>query len=152
MTPTGIRTAVVTEKVAWVRQMTANIRKLPIRTYGEFVGDPRNPAAAESYLRRGLESLLDLGRHVLARGCGVAATDYKDVAEQLAKQGVIGREEGQILRMMAGYRNRLVHLYHEISFEELYNICTSELEDVERVSEAILKWLRDNPDRIDTTI
>jgi len=30
--------------------------------------DPRNVASAESYLRRGLEALLDLGRHLLAKG------------------------------------------------------------------------------------
>ncbi|SHF59745.1 Protein of unknown function DUF86 [Caldanaerobius fijiensis DSM 17918] len=37
---------------------------------------------------------------------------------------------------MAGYRNRMVHMYHMISEEELYDIITTELGDIkEFVSE-----------------
>ena len=32
---------------------------------------------------------------------------------------------------MAGYRNRMVHFYKEISAEELYDILLNELKDIE---------------------
>ncbi|MBW1790257.1 MAG: DUF86 domain-containing protein [Deltaproteobacteria bacterium] len=152
MTPTGIRTAVVTEKASWVREMIEGIRGLPLDSYDDFLSDPRNAAAAESYLRRGLEGLLDMGRHVLAKGFGIAVTAYKDVAEQLTRQGVISPEDGRVLRLMAGYRNRLVHFYHEISLVELHDICSRELADMERICDAVLKWLRENPHRMDPSI
>jgi uncharacterized protein YutE (UPF0331/DUF86 family) len=50
---------------------------------------------------------------------------------------------------MAGYRNRLVHFYDEVSVEELYEICTEGLDDIERVTVALERWLRDHPERID---
>jgi len=50
---------------------------------------------------------------------------------------------------MAGYRNRMVHFYHEISERELYGIATTELGDVDRVLGAILDWLRNHPEMLD---
>ena len=59
MTPGMIRAEVVLEKAAWIRRMLAELRRLPLANLEEFVADHRNPAAAESYLRRALEGLLD---------------------------------------------------------------------------------------------
>ena len=46
------------------------------------------------------------------------------------------------MRKIAGYRNRMVHFYQEISIQELYEICTKDLIDVETLSLSILKWVR----------
>jgi len=50
-----IRTAIVAERVAWVRKMLEATRNLPLGSYEQFQEDPRTPAAAESHLRRALE-------------------------------------------------------------------------------------------------
>jgi hypothetical protein len=36
-----------------------------------------------------------------------------------------------------------------VSVEELYEICTEGLDDIERVTAALERWLRDHPERID---
>lgn len=56
------------------------------------------------------------------------------------------------MRNMAGYRNRMVHFYDEIGMEELYQICTNDLSDIEKICDAFVRWLRDNPDKIDTAL
>ena len=150
MTPTGIRTIVVTEKASWVREMTAAIRHLPLDSYDEFLSDTRNAAAAESYLRRGIEGLLDLGRHVLAKGFGKVVAEYKEVADQLTHNGVLSPKNGSVFRLMAGYRNRLVHFYQQISTAELYEICSRDLDNLETVCDEILAWIRQNPQMTST--
>ena len=45
--------------------------------------------AAESYLRRVLEAVLDLGRHILAKGLGEGTLEYKQVALALQRAGVL---------------------------------------------------------------
>ncbi|MFH1294182.1 MAG: DUF86 domain-containing protein [Pseudomonadota bacterium] len=152
MTPGVIRATVVAERVAWVRKMVDGIRNLSFSTYDEFISDPRNGAAAESYLRRALEALLDLGRHILAKGFALAPTEYKEIAQLLVEKGILSSEEGRILRELAGYRNRMVHFYHEITQQELYGICITKLSDLESTCEAILCWLREHPNRIDSMI
>lgn len=149
MTPSQLRAKVVAERVAWIRRMLADLRALPLETYAAFESDPRNPAAAESDLRRALEALLDLGRHLLAKGFGQAVVEYKDVAKALAEAGVLEKDKAEVLRTLAGYRNRLVHFYHEISNRELYEICTGQLGDIEAVLAAILDWIAAHPDKID---
>jgi uncharacterized protein YutE (UPF0331/DUF86 family) len=44
---------------------------------------------------------------------------------------------------MAGYRHRLVHFYSHVSKEELFQLCSERLGDVEDTLEAILVWVRD---------
>jgi len=53
---------------------------------------------------------------------------------------------------LAGYRNRMVHFYHEVTFEELYEICRGELGDLLKIRNAFLEWIRINPDQIDETL
>ena len=62
MTSSRLRAATVLERIAWINQMLAGVRSLPLEDFSAFQADPRNVASAESYLRRGLEALLDLGR------------------------------------------------------------------------------------------
>ena len=83
-------------------------------------GDPRNVAAGDSYVRRALEALMDLGRHILAKGLGRVASEYRDISRQLLAGGVIDEETSQRMSDMAGYRNRLVHFYDEVTPRELH--------------------------------
>jgi uncharacterized protein YutE (UPF0331/DUF86 family) len=149
MTPSVLSARIVAARLAWVRTMLARLRALPLETADVFVADPRTPAAAESYLRRCLEALLDLGRHILAKGFAVSTAEYKDVAVRLAEVGVIGNADRQVLARLAWYRNRLVHFYDEISERELYEICTTQLADIEQVTRVIADWTQRHPERFD---
>lgn len=127
MTPSMLREKVITERVKWVRHMLTALKSLPLQNDDLFRSDPRNAAAAESYLRRALEALLDLGRHILAKAFGKGVPEYKQIADELQKCGVLPQKEAEKLRMLAGYRNRMVHFYNEISQQEIYEICTKDL-------------------------
>lgn len=85
MTPAKLRAKVVPSRAAWTRRMLAQIRSLPLASLEDFLADFRNVAAAESCLRRGLEALMDIGRHTLAKGFGEAVSEYKEIALTLAK-------------------------------------------------------------------
>jgi len=69
------------------------------------------------------------------------STEYKSIAKGLGEIGIINKELSEKLAQMAGYRNRLVHLYNLISDEELYNIITSDLKDIEDFVSAIKKYI-----------
>lgn len=148
----NISVRVVADRLAWLEQMVAEIRSLPLDNREAFFADRRNVWAAESCLRRALEALFDLGRHILAKGFAQGVSEYKEIAIRLGEKGVLGPMETRLLMRMAGYRNRLVHFYHEVGPEELYEICTSELGDLERISQCYRTWLQSHPDRLDGTL
>jgi len=148
MTPGKISRRVVADRLAWVERMVAEIRTLPLTDRNAFFADRRNLWTAESCLRRALEALLDLGRHILAKGFGIGVSEYREIAVRLEEQRVLSVDEAALLRTMAGYRNRLVHFYHEVSPEELYEVCAHRLGDLEQVLAAYRRWLQDHPDRL----
>ena len=143
---------IVVDRLDWIDRMLTEIRSLPLESFEVFIEDRRNIGAAESCLRRALEALLDLGRHVLAKAFGEAVTEYKAIADELEKMKVLDLDAALQLRILAGYRNRMVHFYHEITPEELYVICSSELDDLKMVQSAFKQWIKANPQKIDKTI
>lgn len=149
MVPSRLQGKIVADRLGWIRRMVVSIRSLPLNSLDEFTADPHTPAAAESYLRRCLEALLDLGRHLLVKGFGRVPVEYKAIARDLGEAGVLELEEVRLLARMAGYRNRLIHFYHQVSVEELYEICTLGLEDMERITRALERWLRALPEKVD---
>jgi len=148
MMTSAVRAEIVAEKISYIRNMVEAIRSLPQSSYDDFSADARNAAAAESYLRRALEALFDLGRHILAKAFAAAPAEYKQIAGGLTQNGVLSKEEGRILTEMAGYRNRMVHFYHEIGERELYNICRDRLIDIQRLVDTFAGWLRDHPEKV----
>ncbi|HEY0511651.1 MAG TPA: DUF86 domain-containing protein [Thermoanaerobaculia bacterium] len=149
MTPSKIRLKTVTAKAELIREMLAAIETLPLASEAEFSADPRMVAAGESFLRRSLEGLLDLGRHMLAKGFGKVVPDYAAVADELAAQGILSPESAAKLRLMARYRNRMVHFYDDVTPPELYGILTRERQDVEAVLAGIQRWLAIHPEKFD---
>jgi uncharacterized protein YutE (UPF0331/DUF86 family) len=72
--------------------------------------------------------------------------EYKEIAQALVQVGVLGEANGALLRELAGYRNRLVHFYHQVSDLELYEICTQQLGDVETLLTEIVAWIKVHPE------
>lgn len=149
MTPGKVRAVTVAQKAGQVRSMLRGIGGLPLSDRAAFVSDPRNAASAESYLRRALEALLDLVGHILAKGMGQGPAEYEEVALALARTHVLDEAQGALLVRLAGYRNRLVHFYDEVSDEELFEVCRQRAGDVDDLLEALLGWVRRHPELVE---
>lgn len=152
MSPGKVSRRIVADRLAWIERMLEEIRNLPLANLEAFLEDRRNVFAAESCLRTSLEALFDLGRHILAKRYGVGVTEYKEIAFELERQSVLDPDKAVLLKILAGYRNRMVHFYHEITPKELYEICTREIQDVLGVKEALRKWITANPEHSDETL
>jgi uncharacterized protein YutE (UPF0331/DUF86 family) len=131
----------VKQRLALISEYLTELEALSHLPKEEFV-KKRTAASAESFLRRSLEAIFDVGRHILAKSGGTnLAQEYKSIAQGLEQKGIISIDlEGQLMKM-AGYRNRMVHLYFQISDEELYEIISYYLEDIRRFQKEILAYL-----------
>src|SRR4030042_6923043 len=105
MTPADIDPKVWTQRAAGSLEMIGALRDLPLKNKGEFLQNRHNVAAAESYLRRSLEALFDIGRHILAKRFAFPATEYKEIASALLVKKILSEDEAELMRKMAGYRN-----------------------------------------------
>jgi len=152
MSPDKISKRVVVDRISWVSKMLGEIDALPLENYEQFTSDERNIWSAESCLRRALEALMDLGRHIAAKGFGQGVTEYKEIGNTLEQIGVLSDSESAIFKTLAGYRNRMIHFYHEISYRELFEICVSDLSDIKAMAEALRRWIKENPEKIDESL
>jgi len=121
----------------------SELRPFASMTKESFLSDKRNPPFVESYLRRSLEAVFDIGRHILAKSYGTRGVEYKVIARELGEKGVITQELADILVKMAGYRNRMVHFYREVTPEEIHDIVTHHLPDFDRFNREIVHFVKD---------
>jgi uncharacterized protein YutE (UPF0331/DUF86 family) len=149
MTPGFISKRVVADRLGIARDLLAEIRALPLDDREEFFADRRNQWTTESCLRRALEAVLDVGRHILAKGFGEGVSEYKEIATGLGRHDVLSGDDAALMRTLAGYRNRMVHFYHEVSADELFGICGEQLCDLDHLLDVLATWVRDNSEQVD---
>ncbi|MFZ5648494.1 MAG: type VII toxin-antitoxin system HepT family RNase toxin [Bacillota bacterium] len=131
----------VKQRLALISRYVGELEELAKLPKADFL-DIRTAASAESFLRRSLEAVFDIGRHILAKSGGAnMALEYKGIAQGLADKGIVSGRLKQQLMKMAGYRNRLVHLYHQVSEEELYEIIRNDLKDLKLFVEQVMEYL-----------
>lgn len=118
------------------------LKKLQRLAEDDFLADERNPAATESFLRRCIEAIFDVGRHILSKSFASKSLEYKEVAKELGDKGIVSEQYSEILIKIAGYRNRMVHFYREISDKEFYAILQSDLVDIEKFLKEMEVFLR----------
>jgi uncharacterized protein YutE (UPF0331/DUF86 family) len=129
---------VVGDRLEVVRICLEDLRNLPAGSLEAFSSDFRNSSTAESLLRRAIQALFDLLRHLLAKKHGRGALEYKELARlAVEKELVLDPRLGGILKQLGGFRNRLTHFYDEVTPEELYGIVKNELDDLEQIAEEL---------------
>ena len=124
-------------------QNSANeLRELAKLGLEEFKSDRKNYALAEHNMRRALEGILTIGTHILSR-LPAKTKDYQEIIISLGNYGIIPRDFAEKNKKLAGYRNRLVHMYWEGSMEELHQIINQHLADIEQFCEYFQEVLQD---------
>jgi len=132
MTSGEISFKVVGDGLEIAETCLAELRGLPHSSLAEFLSDRRNPPATESLVRRAIQALFDVLRHLVAKGRGRGVLEYKELARLAAKEGLIRDPHlAKVAVQIAGFRNRLVHFYQEVTPEELYGILETDLGDLE---------------------
>lgn len=142
MVISNLNTARVLELLRFIEGCLEELRPFSAMTLEEFLSDRKNPPFVESYLRRALEAVFDIGRHILAKTYGFKDIEYKVVAKELGERGVITKGLSDVLYVMAGYRNRMVHFYREVTPDELYHIVTNNLKDFDSFTREIVAFIR----------
>ena len=111
----------------------------------EFLKDSDNYNLSAYHLRIAVEAVLIIGTHILSRiPQNGKKKDYTQVILTLADYNVLPKDFSQKIKGMAGYRNRLVHLYWKIEPKELLSVIKEDLSDLEEFIGYIKKFLQNN--------
>ncbi len=114
------------------------------QSYREFISSPKNYWAVEHGLQLCIQSVLDIGSHLLAALTLPAPEDYKDVLIKLGENGILPPTFVQKVVGMAGFRNVLVHEYLQVDLKEVYQILQNGLDDFRSFAGYIIDFLASN--------
>jgi len=121
---------VIQTRISYIEDSLKSLGRFKGISYKEFHSNSDNFRIAFYDLHRALEAVMEIGSHILSRIPGARPTSYKDIPRLLEKHKIIPADSAtNQLEKMAGYRNRMVHFYGEITEEEIYGIIQEELED-----------------------
>ena len=151
MTTVPLSKTKIETKLALIRESLTELEKLRSLSQSEFLEVNINFITAEHFLRRALEAIFDIAGHIVSRfpySPGKRPITYKEIAVVLGEKGVVDNKFAtESLLKMAGYRNRLVHHYSEVTKEELHNIIQNNVGDIDTFAKSIVNII-ENPQNV----
>lgn len=129
-----------------MKESIGDIKRLiePIRDIHDFLSpdkkDIRNLVL--HHLRIVLESVLDIARHIIAvKGFGVIDLETENLIDILGKNDVIPYDFSRKIRVMAGMRNTIAHVYRNLGYEKIFDTAKNRLGDFEDFPRYILNYI-----------
>ncbi|MGB9840737.1 type VII toxin-antitoxin system HepT family RNase toxin [Thermovenabulum sp.] len=107
--------------------------------FDEFEENSITRAAAERLLQVAIETVQNIGNHIIASRGYRNPKDYADIFRVLEEEKILPHDFSESLQQMAKFRNRLVHIYWDIDIKKVYDIIQNNLEDFERFAQIILE-------------
>ena len=112
----------------------------------EFMADFVYLDATVRRLQTSIEALVDISRYVI-RSLGLPSADsYREVPVVLADAGYLDQTSTPIYDEMVKFRNLVVHHYYRVNPEEIYNILTQNLSDLQNWRTTLLEIVESDVD------
>jgi uncharacterized protein YutE (UPF0331/DUF86 family) len=92
-------------------------------------------------LQLSIQTLIDIGNHILAEQGENQVEDYADIIDKLGEKNIIPLEFSRSIRGMAGLRNILVHEYARLDLTKIYSVLQNRLSDFHHFIEYINQYL-----------
>ncbi|MDI3280339.1 MAG: DUF86 domain-containing protein [Bacillota bacterium] len=114
------------------------LRRLP---RAEFLADFRNVDATIYNLQVAIEAMVDTCNHIIVREIHQSPKTYADSFQILAQAGILPEEDLPLYIAMAKFRNRVVHMYDEVTPAQVYEILQDHYDDYQRFIDQIQRYL-----------
>ena len=130
---------VLLSRVNKIRESVRRLVALATLSERAFLADKDACAIAERHLQIAIQSVIDIGNHVVADLDLGVASDYKEIFALLARHRIVSKPLAGKLASMAGMRNVLVHDYMDVDLGLVYRTLRRDLGDFERFIAAVLR-------------
>lgn len=136
-----VRIEVLRRRLNQLEEYLEILHGLQRYSFDAFLDNPEHYGSAERFLHLAIESLMDMGNHVVAHeGLGVVDA-YSDIAHLLYEAGYVDAALHETWVRMIGFRNILVHGYLDIDREIVYRVLCDDLADIEALRDVFARFL-----------
>lgn len=129
---------VVLRRVGYLEKIINYLEGIEKFSKEEFSNDPDIYFRFERALHLALETVIDLGNHLIAANNLRTPESNRDVLKVLYENNLINKTLCSKLEKMAGFRNILVHDYLVLDRELEYDIIRNNLDNIRKFMEMIV--------------
>lgn len=129
---------VIQNKISIMENNLTKLKTLADLPEQEFLDKFYYVESAKHLLQISTEAMLDIANHIIARERYRIPKTYSEAIMVLVEEGILPKDKGTTFVRMAKFRNRIVHLYHEVDDAEIFNILQKNLNDFRTFISAIL--------------
>ena len=109
----------------------------------DFLSDPDKIASAKYHLITSIEAVIDICSHIISKSGFKTPGTYAEAFDILKEHSLIDQDLAKNLKNMVRFRNRLVHIYWDVDDELVYGILKSDIYDLEKFVDLIIKSLKE---------
>jgi len=136
-----VRAEVIRKRLNKLEEYLVILFKLQRYNREEFMSDAEHYGSAERFLQLTIESITDMGNHVIADIELGVVNSYSDIPLILSQHGYLSDELRETWIRMIGFRNTLVHEYIDIDRDIVYNVLQNNLQDIEKLKMVFAQFL-----------
>ena len=136
-----VRAEVIRKRLNKLDEYLAILYRLQEYTLDEFICGPEHYGSAERFLQLGIETITDMGNHVIAELALGVVNSYGDIPFILSNKGYVDASLKEKWLRMIGFRNILVHEYTDIDRGIVYEVLQHGLADLEALKEVFAQFL-----------
>ena len=128
-------------KLLDISRALTRLRRFQTKTKEDFLSDEDSQDIARSRLLTAIEAALNICYHITAKMFQKVPEDYAECFQILGSEGILEPDLASRLSQMARFRNRLVHMYWDIDYAQVYDIIVHDLKDLEEFSGQVAKLI-----------
>lgn len=136
-----VRPEVIRKRLQKLDEYLAILRRMQRYDLDTFLAQPEHYGAAERFLQLAIETLMDMGNHVIAELQLGAVDHYRDIPALLAEHGYLDETLRQKWIRMIGFRNILVHDYLDVDRQIVHTVLRENVEDLEALRRVFAQFL-----------
>ena len=136
-----VKAEVIRRRLNKLDEYLSILRDLQKYDYQAFISNPERYGSAERFLQLVIETVLDLGNHVIAELALGVVNWYSDIPAILVETGHIDDDLKEKWIRMIGFRNILVHEYTDIDLQVVYEVLQHQLGDIEALKQVFARFL-----------
>ncbi len=131
----------ILKKIIMIENNVSKLNSLEKIVPEEFFSDFRNIESSKHLLQVSIECMIDICEHIVAKKRLGTPDSAAECIRIVFNSGCFPQENVDTYLTMTKFRNRIVHLYHDMDDREIYAIIKERLNDFNRFIKDILTGL-----------
>ncbi|MHA1881877.1 MAG: type VII toxin-antitoxin system HepT family RNase toxin [Candidatus Thorarchaeota archaeon] len=137
----GLDIDLVNRKLAEIKRLLSEIKKVTNLDIEEFLSDPYIKDATKYKLIVAIEASISVCNHIVARELNEIPSSYSDCFTNLGNHKIISDDLAKELASMAKFRNLVVHVYWRVDDKKVFEIAQEIIVALERFVQEVGEYV-----------